>query len=150
MPELNRRRFLQVVSAAGLAPVMPALPVSAAAPRGVTTAQMLWASMHARAGSVQNAVGVARSMGIHSTAARGIYTKLAHSGAMAAHGASHLGRVAHARPAPVRPAPTGQAPHARSFQVDMDRVLGRDLENTPEPFDADDIDEISPNTMPET
>lgn len=42
MPELNRRRFLQFAGAAGLAPIMPALPVSAAASsRTVTSSQML-------------------------------------------------------------------------------------------------------------
>ena len=43
MPQLNRRRFLHVLSAAGLAPAMPAFAASATTitAAGLTASQML-------------------------------------------------------------------------------------------------------------
>ena len=100
MPKLNRRRFLQVFSAAGLAPAMPALAASATTTTaaGLTTSQMLWGSLYAQAGSVQNMGGISRGMGISTTATHSVYTKLIQNHALTAHGASSLTRIA--RPAP--------------------------------------------------
>ena len=147
MPELNRRRFLQVVSAAGLAPAIPALPVhAAAAPRAATTAQMLWASMYARAGSAQNAVGIARSLGVRGAAAQGVYTQLAHSSALAAQGATRLGRVAASRSAPVRMSPVRQAPNPRSSRLDFERLIAQDCDDVSDIAEDDEIEEVEANT----
>ncbi len=90
MPKLNRRRFLQVLSAAGLAPAMPAFAASATTTTaaGLTTSQMLWRSLYAQAGSVQNLGGITRGMGISTTATHSVYTKLIQNHALTAHGAS--------------------------------------------------------------
>ena len=81
MPKLNRRFFLQLTGAAGLAPAVPALPARAAATAKATapTAKLLWASLYAKAGSQAKLAGVAQSLGISGHAARGISAKLAAS-----------------------------------------------------------------------
>ena len=152
MPELNRRRFLQVVGAAGLAPAIPALPVqAAAAPRAATAAQLLWASMYARAGTAQNAVGVARSLGVRSAAAQGVYANAVQSAAMVAHGATRLGRVASARSAAVRMSPARKAPNPRSMRMDIERLIGKDRDELADPTDVEQIVEnLEPDTPNET
>jgi len=94
MPKLNRRRLLQMIGAAGLAPALPAVPVGSAVPRAVTPAQMLWAGMHARAGSGPEFIKVARSIGVAPKAARAIYAKLPAARVLAAHGGAQLARPA--------------------------------------------------------
>lgn len=78
MPRLNRRFFLQLTGAAGLAPAIPALPARAAvaAPAGATTSQMLWASLHAQAGTAPKLARVAQSFGLSAKAATGICAKV--------------------------------------------------------------------------
>ena len=138
MPKLNRRRFLQVFSAAGLAPAMPALAASATTTTaaGLTTSQMLWGSLYAQAGSVQNMGGISRGMGISTTATHSVYTKLFQNHALTAHGASSLVRIA--RPA----APVSKTTAPRQINVDLNRILGDDI---PDKVEVIDQDETSQN-----
>jgi len=57
MPTLNRRGFLQSLSAAGLVPMLPAIP--AAAPATHTSIQYVWASYYAQ---MNNACSVPQIM----------------------------------------------------------------------------------------
>lgn len=105
MPQLNRRRFLQAASAAGLIPALPALPAGAAAtaPSAMTSAQMLWAKLYANAGNAPNVTGLARAMGISSDAAQGVYAKLIQKNILAAPGVGGLSRA-------INPVQTGLKP----------------------------------------
>lgn len=133
MPQLNRRRFLQAVSAAGLVPMIPALPVSAAAaPAGATSAQMLWASLYARAGNAQNAAGLARAMGIPMKSAQGIYAKLVQSNIVAANGATSLGHVARSRPSVLA---TPKPVESRTIKFDLEKLIDEEVE-------ADDQEDV--------
>jgi hypothetical protein len=94
MPKLNRRNFLQIVTAASVAPALPALPARAAvASQGAVHSKMLWASLSARAGSAAKFAGVARSMGLSTQTAQGVYANVARSQIVAAHRVSRLGRT---------------------------------------------------------
>lgn len=130
MPDFNRRRFLQIASCAGLAPALPAFPVrAAAATRGVTSAQMLWASLYANAGNAKPAQGMASRMGISTHAAQSVYAKLVETNVMAVHGVTRLSQaarslpVAHKTVAPKTPRPT---------EVDLERLFSDEV--------ADDVD----------
>lgn len=130
MPKLNRRRFLQVLSATGLAPAMPAFAASATTTTaaGLTTSQMLWGSLYAQAGSVQNMGGISRGMGISATATHSVYTKLIQNHALTAHGTSSLTRIARPAPPPtMAAAPVSKATAPRQINVDLDRLLGDDI-----------------------
>lgn len=118
MPQLNRRRFLQLAGAASLAPAIPALP--AAAPRGVTSAQMLWASLYAKAGNAQSANGIASAMGITAEAAQGVYARLVQTQMLTAHSTGILRHTA--RPIPA-PSPTAPAAKPQSISVDVQKLL---------------------------
>lgn len=76
MPVLNRRRFLQVASAAGLVPAMPALPAAAPATSAYTSAQLMWAKLYAQAGNAPNVQGLARALGVAPDVAKGLYATL--------------------------------------------------------------------------
>lgn len=132
MPQLNRRRFLQMAGAAGLAPAIPALP--AAAPRGATTAQMLWASLYAKAGNAQTANGLASAMGISSEAAQGVYARLVQTQVLTAHSAGLLRHTARPLPTAVPTTPTTNAVKSRSIRVDVKKLLTEDaaeIDETP-------------------
>ena len=70
---INRRSFLQVLGAASLAPILPALPARAAvASGGASASKALWASLYANSGSMSEFMGVARNMGLSNTAIQGV------------------------------------------------------------------------------
>ena len=144
MPKLNRRRFLQVATAAGFAPIVPALPARAtiAAPAGLTASQMLWGSLHARAGSMQNLGSLTRSMGISTKATQGIYARVIQNHAVTAHGASSLARVARPAPTPLTATPTTRATSPREIKIDLDRLLDDDI--------SDEIDVTGEETIIQT
>ena len=142
---LNRRRFLQVLSAAGLAPAMPAFAASATTTRAadLTTSQMLWGSLYAQAGSVQKLGGITRGMGFSTTETHSVYTKLIQNHALTAHGASSLTRIARPAPPPtMAAAPVSKARAPRQINVDLDRLLGDDV---PDKVEVIDQDETSQN-----
>ena len=73
MPNFNRRGFLYLLSAAGVAPLMPALPArAAAATASGSVSKALWASIYAKSGSASKFVGVARNMGLSNAAIQGV------------------------------------------------------------------------------
>ena len=141
MPELNRRRFLQFAGAAGLAPIMPALPASAAASSGtVTSSQMLWASLYAKAGNAQNAQGIASAMGISTEAAQGIYAKLVQNQLLTAHTANTLRGTL--RSAPVHAQPATEALRPKSISVDIEKLLGDTAQDETDLISQESIEEI--------
>lgn len=72
MPNFNRRGFLQVLSAAGMAPLLPSLAGRAATASGVSHSKALWAGIYAKSGSASKFVGTARGMGLSTGAIQGI------------------------------------------------------------------------------
>ena len=138
MVKLNRRSLLHLIGAASLAPALPSI---AAPARAATPAQMLWASMHARAGSQAKFASVAGSFGVSPTAARGIGAKALGARALAYQGARHLARgTATASPMP--------SLRRRLARLDLERVLNR-IEAGDKPQDnAHTKDTIPPQTDP--
>ena len=128
MPKLNRRNFLQFISAAGVAPAIPALPASAA-PAGMTSSQMLWASMLSRPGTARNAAGLARTMGISTSTVQGIHAKLIQSHLLAGHGASTLGHIARSGGTPMKTHTTTQVANSKPFRFDLRKFLTDDPED---------------------
>ena len=93
MSQINRRLFLQMASATGLAPALSSLPARAAVASGAqSTSQMLWASLGARAGSASNFAGLAGSLGVPPSASYGVYSKITATRMVAAQGAIKAGR----------------------------------------------------------
>jgi hypothetical protein len=120
MVELKRRSFLQMVGAASLAPALPALPASGGVvAQGGTTAQLLWASIYKRAGSVQAVAGITRTMGISSTATQGVVGKLLHSNLVVAKSAANTGRAVRA----AKSEPVTQAVQGPRVQFDLEKFL---------------------------
>ena len=73
MPSFNRRGFLQLASAAGVAPLLPALPAPAvAATAKGSISKALWASLYAHSGSASKFVNVAQNMGLPNAAIQGV------------------------------------------------------------------------------
>ena len=73
MPSFNRRGFLQLASAAGVAPLLPALsaPAVAATAKG-SISKALWTSLYAHSGSASKFVNVAQNMGLPNAAIQGV------------------------------------------------------------------------------
>lgn len=140
MPELNRRFFLKMAGAAGLVPVLPALP--AAASGGATSSQMLWASLYARAGSAQGFAGVTQTMGLSGQAAQGVYAKVIGSHALAAQGATQLSRVVRPAPAVVAAPSSAKAVNRRSIAAEIDRFLAEDEDDLDEPDVLNEMDGV--------
>ena len=127
VPELNRRRFLQSVSAASLLPVLPTLPAAAAtAPGAATSAQMLWAGIHAKSGSAAGFASVARTMGISNQAALGVQAKLVHSNVLAARS---LSRVARPVATPPKPRRFARSTKSRDLRADFERWIDDEPED---------------------
>ena len=73
MPSFNRRGFLQLASAAGIAPLLPALPAPAVAATGKSAiSKALWTSLYAQSGSASGFVNVAKGMGLSNSAIQGV------------------------------------------------------------------------------
>jgi len=137
MPEFNRRRFLQMASAAGLAPALPALSLPAtAAPVGTATSRMLWASLSARAGSAARFTGVAQTLGIPSQTAQGVYAKAIQSQVFASQGASGIRQI-------LQPKPPTAAPPKSQLSVDIENLLADDLEDASALAPPDTTDETA-------
>lgn len=124
MPEFNRRRFLQVSAAAGLAPALPALSVNAAAvTSSLTPAQQLWVSLYKNAAQTQNVAGLTNAMGITNQAAHRVFERLIQTQAVAAQGLSSLSRAQ--PPAPTNPTaqPVAEAMEPKRLKVDVKKFL---------------------------
>ncbi|MEO9517804.1 MAG: hypothetical protein ABJH45_09605 [Paracoccaceae bacterium] len=78
MPDFNRRGFLQLAGAAGITPLLPALPMRAvAATTSASTSKALWAGIYTKSGSVPKFVEAARGMGLSNTAIQGVSARSA-------------------------------------------------------------------------
>jgi hypothetical protein len=120
MPNLNRRNFLQMISAAGLAPALPAFATTGVgASSGMSSAQMLWLSMYKRAESASELTSLAKSMGISTEAAQGVYAKLIRTHALAAHSISKVSQTSsQVAPSPTAPSVSKIAkPHTVSADI---------------------------------
>lgn len=85
MPQLNRRRFIQTVSAAGLAPAIPALP-AAAAPAAVshTPFQLAWASYYAGRNNACSVPQIASALNIDPSVAQSLLTEMVKTNVLSA------------------------------------------------------------------
>lgn len=142
MPALNRRRFLQFASAAGLAPMIPTLPARAAVASGAaTSSQMLWASLIARAGNAKSATDLASAMGIPQKSAQGIFAKLAEKKIVAANLSQTLGHTG-------RPNGLGikQTPKPAKSKPDLRDMFKEEAEITPEIEGDDAVESVNDKT----
>ncbi len=127
MPHLKRRSFLQMIGAASVAPALPSIPAGAtAAARTGSHSQMLWASVHARAGSAAKCVGVAKSWGISAHAAQGVMAKMGYSTAFAVQGATRLSRSTPSVAAPLTRRSGAPKLRARSLKRNLERFIPED------------------------
>lgn len=110
-----------MVSAAGMAPALPALNLSTGS--ATHGAQALWSSLTTHAGATPTMTGFARAMGMPPAAAKGIYTNLMRNHVIATQ-AAQLARVA----------PQMRAASLPKIKIDVDRLL------------ADDTDDVEDNT----
>lgn len=102
MPNMTRRTMLGWVSALGLTPALPSISVTAtasatAAAGTAGTSRLLWASLHANAGSAARFASVAGSMGVSRASASGIAAQLAAQPGLLSAAAARIGTAA-ARP----------------------------------------------------
>ena len=149
MTQLNRRRLFQVIGAAGLAPALSAFPARAAVSGTATSAQMLWASLYAQAGSGQQFVALARNFGISPNAAQGVYAKILGSRVLAAQGMRAMAPAAHPVPAVVHAKPSATSLWRRSLGVEVEKVLKDDTVEDAELVAQDDpqsTDSLKSNT----
>jgi len=144
MPKFNRRNFLQITSAAGLVPIMPAMLVQAATVAPVNAAQMLWAGMLSRANTGPKLAALGQTMGLTGRAAVGISAKLAAAQVIGSETASQI--AVQTSKLPVQPPRAWIGPKAQNMQRDILRFLTEDpQEEELELVDAaanDDIDQI--------
>ena len=128
MLEMKRRRFLQILGAAGVAPAVPALPARAGVAATGTHAQMLWAAMYKNANTGPKVLGMAKTMGISTQATVGVYTKLVQANMLVARAAVNLGRTARSASV-LNAAPVAKATRAKSIKVDIVKFLTEDAEH---------------------
>jgi len=87
MPTLNRRGFLQSLSAAGLMPMMPALPAMAA-PASHTSIQYVWASYYAQMNNACSVPQIMSALNVQSDVAQSLMQKLIDKNVLMPPGAS--------------------------------------------------------------
>lgn len=147
MPKLNRRNFLQFASAAGLAPALPGLAATAApaaaAPAGASSAQMLWASIYARAGTAAGFGQVAGSMGLPPAAAAGVAGQVVQHQALTASVASRVLQTP--RPGAISPLTSGGPDGPNRLGAQLRRWVLDDApgQRAPDPDAAPDEAEAS-------
>lgn len=77
MPTLNRRNFLQGLSAAAFAPALPALPVAAApAAAAHTSIQYTWACYYAQMNNACSVSQITSALGVRPEVAQGLFDRL--------------------------------------------------------------------------
>ena len=141
MPSFNRRGFLQLLSAAGAAPLMPALPagaVSASAKTSVSKA--LWSGIYAKSGSATKFVSVARNMGLPSSAIQGVSARSVGVRIAVVAAANPIGQspgAGHASLPSTTPANTEAMDSARNFVRDLRRSLSDSADGTVVVVDED-------------
>jgi len=126
MPNVNRRNFLQMTSAAGLVPMMPAMTMQAATVAPANTAKMLWAGMLLRANTTSKLVALGQTMGLSGRAAVGISAKLATAQVISSETASQI--VLQTSKIPAQSPRAWIGPRAQTMQRDILRFLTEDSE----------------------
>lgn len=131
MLKLKRRRFLQIIGAAGVTPAIPALPAGAAEPAPAPVArhsQMLWASLAKQGGTAPSMVGVSKAMGVSGTATRGICAKLVQANLVSARHAANIGHVAVKSVRAVKQASGINVMSGPRLKVDVVKFLTEDVD----------------------
>jgi len=127
MPSFNRRGFLQFLSAAGVAPFLPSMPVrAAAATAGASTSKALWAGIYAKSGSAAKFAGAARNMGLSSAAIQGVGARSVGVRLVAAGASNAVSQAAGRTPR------VNAIKHVRDKLRDFDQALGVDVSRSDE------------------
>jgi len=92
MPTLNRRGFLQSLSAAGLVPFMPALP-AAATPVGHTSIQYVWASYFAKANNACSVPQIMSALNVPPEVAESLMQRMIKTNVLTPPSASGVARL---------------------------------------------------------
>lgn len=145
--ELKRRRFLQLIGAASVAPALPAVPPPVAMTARGSHAQMLWAGMAKKAGSAAKLAQITQGMGVSSQASVGVFGKLAQAKLVAPQTVANLARV----PSGVSSVPVAQTVQSTQMprlKVDVVKFLTKDAEDQiPTEFDDQMLeDEATPTS----
>lgn len=91
MPTLNRRNFLQGLSAAAFAPALPALPVAAApAAAAHTSIQYTWACYYAQMNNACSVSQITSALGVRPEVAQGLFDRLITQNVITAPGLSGI------------------------------------------------------------
>ena len=93
MPTLNRRGFLQSLSAAGVVPLLPALPAAAAAPVGHSSIQYVWASYFAKANNACSVPQIMSALNVQPAVAESLMQRLVSANVLAPPSASGVARL---------------------------------------------------------
>jgi hypothetical protein len=140
MPKFNRRHFLQILGAAGLAPALPALRAPAAVSGGATHAQMMWASMYARSGSAAKFASTAQTMGLSDVVARNVYARIAQSPVL-----TTQSLVRAAKPATPAARASTQALKPQSAKLDLREIFREDEVEENDVVEQTDAPDIAPD-----
>jgi len=89
MPTLNRRGFIQSLSAAGLVPFLPALP-AAAAPVGHSAIQYVWASYYAQMNNACSVPQIMSALNVPPAVAESLMQRLIDMNVLTTPGASGM------------------------------------------------------------
>ncbi len=77
MPTLNRRSFLQGLSAAGIVPMLPAMPAMAApVAAGHSSIQYTWACYYAQMNNACSVSQISSALGVPPEVAQGLFDRL--------------------------------------------------------------------------
>jgi hypothetical protein len=89
MPTLNRRNFLQGLSAAAFVPALPALPVTAAPIAAAhTSIQYTWACYYAQMNNACSVSQITSALGVRPEVAQGLFDRLVTQNVITAPGLS--------------------------------------------------------------
>lgn len=154
MPNFNRRGFLQLLGAAGVAPLLPALPTRAmATTAGGSISKALWAGIYAKSGSVPKFAGVAQSMGLSNAAIQGVSARSVGVRVVLAAATNPIARTAVTGKATMRANASSQSEPwnaARNILRDVERATSTKANTTKiANQDADTRDPISAANKPQ-
>ena len=122
MPTLNRRGFLQSLSATGVVPLFPALPAAAAAPVGHTSIQYVWASYFAQANNACSVPQIMSALNVPTAVAESLMQRLVSANVLTTPAASGVAQLktrsyASESDASHRPATGTQ------YKLDLDNIM---------------------------
>ena len=150
LPNFDRRGFMQMFGAAGLVPLMPALPATAvAATAPMPTSKALWAGIYSKAGSVPKFVDAARGMGLSNASIQGVSARTLGVRVSAAAAANQVSQVAGPRSGAVgQPAKLPKSPS--EILRDIERRFTADLSEAELDHDAAKADQVEAPVDPAT